>query len=226
METAAIALSSAATEAFDSFMANQPEECLEIWKSLPAPPFGEMNGEYAGHYLPNYNDVYKQFVAAGLDNINSPTGLWLGKAYMPLGQASGEGYNVWKRPDGTVERRIRYTTHIGTSRVDGRLALVMNYASFNRTVGALSASPAWEGDTIDEVRKLADGIYVGVGTLSLAAMTDPFRKPMADIYRSYGFDVPADPDPTARTPAVAGMFVLTGPISAAQGVDDAAAEDQ
>src|SRR5215831_18275427 len=99
-------LSDAAVAAFDDYVALQPAECIEVWKTLDAPEFEELDGEFSGHLLANFNERYHGRQTSGLANIESMNGLWLGKALIPRCQVAGEGYNVWLRPDGSVERRI------------------------------------------------------------------------------------------------------------------------
>jgi hypothetical protein len=77
---------------------------------------------------------------------------------------------------------------MGPSQIDGRPALIMTYGSFNNRSG--------NRDLVDEIRKLEDGIYLGLGT--------------------------ARAEDGSRT--APGPFVLTGPIGPWIGVDDEAAE--
>jgi hypothetical protein len=218
-------LSVEGVEALKDVLSKGPEESLQLWKTLPAPPFTELDGEYEPHFLPGHNEIYKAWIAAGLTNENSPRGYWLGKAYKPLGQVTGEGYNVWRVPGGRIERRVRYGTHIGTSRVDGRLALVMTYASFNRTAHERGVGASWQVDVVDEMRKVADGVLLGLATFKLGALLDPLRSGMRELHESYGLKLEAQYGPLDRTPPVATIFVLSGPVRPWVGVDNLSAED-
>lgn len=125
-------------------------------------------------------------------NENSATGYWLGKAFSPLSHSKGDGYNRYRRPDGTVHRFMRFATEIGTSLIDGKPALMMYYGAYQ-----LQLLPEGVENTLtDEIRKLADGFYLGVGTSKL-------------------------PDGKRSAP---GHFALVGPVGKWQGVDDFAEE--
>jgi hypothetical protein len=219
-------LAKSSQKALDDFMALQLTKCLEVWLTLQPPQFGELNGEYRGDFLPNYNDVHKQHVSVTLRDVNGPRGYWIGKAFLPLGQVTGEGYNIWRMSDGRVVRNVRYGTHVGTSRIDGRLTVAMTYASFNRGSGASGFGIGWKTDAIDEIRKLTDGVYVGAATSKLDSLHEPARRSMLAIYESYGLELRDRYQPTDRTPPLPTMFVLTGPAEPWVGVDDPQAEDQ
>jgi hypothetical protein len=223
--TPADILSAEAVRALDEFMSLKDVEYIEAWKSLPPPSFNEMDGEFTPLVPPNFNEVHKKFWANGLFNEENPAGYWLGKAFKPLGQVTGEGYNIWRMLDGRVERRIRYGTHLGSSRVDGRPSLLMTYASFNRDVPGFGGTYAWQGDMVDEMRKLADGVYVGLGTSRLSELVKS-ASPLLDVYLSYGLQLKDSYELHERTPATCAFFVLTGPVSDCIGVDDPTAEDQ
>jgi hypothetical protein len=222
-------LSAAAVAAFDEYVALSPPECLDIWKSLPPPDFEELSGEFSGHLLPNFNERYHGRQTAGLANIDGPNGLWLGKAFVPHCSVSGEGYNVFLRPDGRVERRVGFGTIIGCSRIDGRLSFLMHYSSFHRTIAAPQdplGKPAWHRDVIDEMRKLADGVYVGAASSKAQTLAEPGREDALALQQDYGFELPENITFNDRSNPVLGLFVLTGPIERAPGVDDPASEDR
>jgi hypothetical protein len=222
-------VSDAAVAAFDEYVALSPSECLELWKTLEPPPFQELDGEFSGHLLPTFNERYHQRQTSGLSNVDGPNGLWLGKAFVPLGPVSGEGYNVWLRPDGRVERRIRFGTNVGCSRIDGRLSVLMHYASFNRAIAAPQdplGLPAWERDVVDEIRKLADGVYLGAASSKAQTLGQPGREDALRLQEDYGFEMPENVTFNDRSNPVLGLFVLTGPIEKAAGVDNHAEEDR
>lgn len=212
-------LSASARQALEEFRALPDREYVEVWRSLSPPDFTELDGEYRGQFPPNYNEIHKRWQSSNLFNAESPGGYWLGKAYRPLGQATGEGYNMWRMSDGRVERRIRYGTHMGASRVDGHPALVMTYSSFNRSV-------SWESDTVDEIRKLADGVYVGLGTHRLSQILKSERNDMLEVFKSYGLHLKDSYEIHERTPAMVAVFLLTGPVETVVGPDDPTVEDQ
>ena len=105
-------LSEQSLAAFDEYLALPLQEALELWKTLPAPDFKEMNGEYTGH-LRFLSEGQKQRSMDFLGHVDAQHGLWIAKAFVPRGQVSGDGYNVFLRRDGSIERWIRYGTVIG-----------------------------------------------------------------------------------------------------------------
>jgi hypothetical protein len=215
-------LSDAAVAAFDEYTSLEPAECLEVWKTLDAPDFEELDGEFSGHFVPTFNERYLAHQAEGLGSVDGPHGLWLGKAFIPTCQVAGEGYNVFLRADETVERRIRFGTNLGCSRIDGRLSVLMHYASFNRTDSCPQdpTCPAWQRDVLDEMRKLADGVYAGCATAKGLPLGEPGREAALALHRDYGWELPVNGTFADRSNPILGLFLLTGPIEQAPGVDD------
>ncbi len=164
------------------------EEVLELWGKCPAVDMAELNGEYRG-LIPNAGDEETQKrTAEHMYNEDGPLGYWLGKAYKPLTGTTGDGYNHWRRPGGKVERYMRFATEMGTSLIDGKPALMMYYGAYRHRFVQEGA----ENTLIDEIRKLADGVYLGVGT--------------------------AEKEDGTRTPP--GHFALVGAIGEWIGVDE------
>jgi hypothetical protein len=126
-------------------------EALAIWRTLDPPPLAEMNGHYMGLGPDAVDFEHQKSYAARMYDSKSRTGYWLGKAFRPLTETTGEGYNRWRRPGGNVVRNMRMGTRIGPSLVDGRPAFILDYSVF---------TPGWT--LIDELRKLDDFIYFAV----------------------------------------------------------------
>jgi|TARA_Y100000310_G_scaffold240881_1_gene244770 hypothetical protein len=168
------------------------DEVLELWGECPAVDMAELYGEYKG-LIPNAGDEEAQKAAAKtMYNEDGPLGYWLGKAYSPLSHSKGDGYNCWRRPGGNVERYMRFATEMGASLIDGKPALMMYYGAYkHRFVGE-----GKQNGLVDEIRKLADGVYLGVGTGEKA-------------------------DGTRTTP---GHFALVGPTGKFLAADDATEE--
>ena len=158
------------------------KQLLEVWKKLPAVPMNELNGHYTG-LVPNAGHPSEQAETTGfMYNQDSVRGYWLGKAFMAHTATTGEGYNRWRFPGGKVVRNLRFGTEMGASLIDGKPAFLMRYGTYN------------EGNTlVDEIRKLDDYVYIGVGTR------------------------PAEGG--ERTDPVKGIFVLTGPTDEWVGVE-------
>jgi len=171
----------------EKIMSLTREEVLELWGQAPAVEMAELCGEYNG-LIPNAGDEKAQKATAGvMYNEKSATGYWLGKAYSPLSHTKGDGYNRYRRPDGTIHRFMRFGTEMGTSLIDGKPALMMYYGAYQ-----LKLLQGRENTLVDEIRKLTDGVYLGVGTSAL-------------------------PDGKRSQP---GHFVLVGPVGQWIGVDD------
>ena len=129
------------------------DDIVALWSAAPAPEFTEMNGHYMG-LVPNAGDEERRASTdAFMFDEHSERGYWLGKAYRPTTATTGEGYNRWRFPGGKVVRNLRFGTEDGVSLIDGKPAFLMYYGAYN------------EGSTlIDEIRKLADYVYLGMGT--------------------------------------------------------------
>lgn len=159
-------------------------EFWALWKTLPAPDFYEMNGEYTG-YCPDGKDLeirkrtVEQMFTEGLN-----LGYWLGKAFAPKSPTKGEGYNVYRQPGEWINRYLRFGTEMSTSVWDGKPSFTMYYGQFKNRAGRV--------DLTDEVRKLDDGIYLGIG---------------------HG----KTPDGHRSSP---GPFILVGPVRPYIGVED------
>jgi len=149
------------------------EEFLTLFKTLTAPAFAELDGEYRG-YIPDGGDAAaREQIARTMFNERAPFGYWLGKAFTPTTPAAGEGYNCYRRPDGRVYRFLRFGTGREPSILDGRPSFVIRYARFNNVCG--------ERDLVDEVRRLEDGLYLAISTTRAA---DGSRTPPGAFFLS------------------------------------------
>jgi hypothetical protein len=141
------------------------EEMIELWKTLPAPEMDELIGEYKAHLpLVGTDEEYQKNILASMYNQDGPQGVWLGKAYNVTGDNEGEGYNHWAKKGTDGFRVLRYKTSIKDSKVDGKPALVMDYAPYR------PADQAWNFE--DDVRKLNDEFYIGYGFFVAAETGD------------------------------------------------------
>lgn len=133
------------------------EQVMELWSQAPAAPMSELNGHYMG-LVPNDGDAEKQLsIADFMYNEASPRGYWLGKAYKATSATEGIGYNRWRLPGGKIVRNGRFSTRMGTSLIDGKPALLMFYGTYNP-----------DSTLIDEIRKLNDYVYLGLGSSAAA----------------------------------------------------------
>lgn len=119
---------------------------------LDAPTLEEMQGEYAARLLA------QPFWLAGVlgqATLNNPLQHWLCKAFRPVDQAHGRGYNTFQQR-GRVVQRYPMGTQLAPSRFDGQPALQLVYRHFHSLCGSVHM--------VDEVRRAAPGVYLGLGT--------------------------------------------------------------
>ncbi|MEI6723823.1 MAG: hypothetical protein WCO67_23930 [Betaproteobacteria bacterium] len=129
-------------------------QIIALWRDLPAATLEELQGHFTG-ITPNAGDAERQArIAGNMYNEDSERGYWLGKAYRKTGANEGEGYNRWRRKGGQIVRNARFTTEVGVSLLDGKPSLLMYYGSYR------PENPTF----VDEVRKLDDYVYLGVGS--------------------------------------------------------------
>lgn len=159
-------------------------ELWAIWKTLPAPDFFEMNGEYSGYCPDGKNPELRKGNADFMFNEGLNHGYWMGKAFKPFTPDTGEGYNVYRQTGEWIWRHLRFGTAMADSLIDGKPAYVMYYSKFK--------TPAGRSELTDEIRKLQDGIYIGMGHT---------KKP--------------DGDRSLPSP-----FILVGPVRPFLGVED------
>jgi hypothetical protein len=137
------------------------EEIIDLWKQCPAAEVTEMIGEFDGR-VPVARDpeAQKKLDKSVLFDEEGVHGYWLGKAFWPLSKTTGDGYNRVRRPGGKIENYLRFATEMGTSLIDGKPSLMMYYGAYHNRLTPEDR----ENDLVDEIRKLADGIYLGLGT--------------------------------------------------------------
>ncbi len=139
------------------------EELVRLFQTLGAPGLEEMHGEYAAQTLQQPNVLA---TLSGRYGLNSPLypGKWLSKAFRPMSNCGGRGYNSF-RHFGRVVQRFPMATLIAPSRYDRRPAFQLVYRAYKSMFGALHM--------VDEVRRLETGQYLGIGTFGF---TDAQRR--------------------------------------------------
>jgi hypothetical protein len=140
-------------------------ELVELYRTLDAPEFEEMDGEFRARLLAQTGRVMP-YVWKYTILVTPINGLWLGKAFQPLADKDGHGYNYFRRR-GKVLRKYPMRTTILPSKIDGRDAFRLTYSKYRSLLGRIGAA--------DEVRKLDDNLYLGmgVGTLGQSLKRDP-----------------------------------------------------
>lgn len=148
----------------EKLLALSREQIIELWKTLDPPEFAELDGHYMG-LVPNGGDRQTQEATGKfMYNEKSRIGYWLGKAYKPTSATKGEGYNRWRLPNDTVVINQRFGTEMGKSLIDGRPSFMMYYGHYRHEL----IPKGTENTLTDEIRKLDDNIYLGMGTTELA----------------------------------------------------------
>lgn len=143
----------------------EARELIALYRSLEAPTMEELRGEYRATILDlgsRAGDVFGRCL------VNLP-GRWWGKAFRPTGANEGEGYNRFHR-FGRIVRKLRMRTFVGPSRIAEGMAYHLDYSAF--------LSPPHPIATMwDELRKLDDAHYLGLGRLGFTARQRRFLMP-------------------------------------------------
>ena len=129
-------------------------ELLDLFQTLDAPTLAEMNGEFSALMLRQRSLLAKLTWAAVLYNPVWP-GMWLGKAFRPVSDTGGRGYNVF-RHFGRIAHRLPMRTLIAPSRYDRRPAFQLVYRAFDSVCGLIHM--------VDEIRRVRAGEYLLIGT--------------------------------------------------------------
>lgn len=128
------------------------QQLLQLFKTLEAPTVQEMQGEYAACLLAQPNWLADQ---VGKITLNNPLQSWLCKAFRPIDEGTGRGYNTFLQR-GRIVQQFAMTTMIAPSRYDGRSAYQLVYRHFHSLCGSIHM--------VDEVRRVAPNLYLGIGT--------------------------------------------------------------
>lgn len=131
-------------------------QLLQAFIELDAPTVGEMNGEFQATLLKQPSLIAG---LTGAFTVKNPLMPWLCKAFRPVDAEHGRGYNTFKKL-GRVVQRYPMETLIAPSRYDGRPAYQLVYRAYRSTCGDIHM--------VDEVRKIAPCLYLGIGTFGFS----------------------------------------------------------
>lgn len=125
----------------------------QLYRTLPAPSLEEMHGEYQGGYIgceQHISDWLWKLVAW------NPVigGVWQGKSFEPLSEREGRGFNSLKLYGRTVRKWPMRTT-VGSSFIDGGEVFLLDYPFYRSGAAVVKMT--------DEVRKVNDHLYLGIG---------------------------------------------------------------
>ncbi len=127
---------------------------MELFKALPAPAFTEMHGEYRAN-LTDHGSLLKNLQAQFVMQTSFFDGVWLCKSFEPLSETEGHGYNSFRK-SGRIVRKYPMKTAIVSSRFDGKPVFQLDYTAYKSLLGFINM--------VDEIRKINDNLYLGVGT--------------------------------------------------------------
>jgi hypothetical protein len=130
------------------------KDLMALFGTLPAPSVKEMDGEFAARLLAQPSALAQLIGNLTVNNPLTP-GRWLCKAFKPVSSEGGQGYNSFAHLGRTVQRYPMQTL-IAPSRYDGCPAYTLVYAAFRSMCGAIHM--------VDEVRRVAPALYLGIGT--------------------------------------------------------------
>ena len=131
-----------------------PEQAVELFKTLPAPSMEEMNGEFSGEML-SFPTLYTRlFWTIASKNPIYP-GVWQGKSFRQTSENEGRGYNTTERWFTRMHDLWPMRTRIGPSYFDGKPSFQLVYRAFDHYAGDIHM--------LDEIRRLPDGRYLGIG---------------------------------------------------------------
>ena len=128
------------------------QQLLQLFKTLEAPTVKEMQGEYKACLLAQPSWLAD---VIGKITLNNPFQSWLCKAFRPVDEETGRGYNTFLQR-GRIVQQYAMATMIAPSRYDGRPAYQLVYRHFHSTCGSIHM--------VDEVRRVAPDLYLGIGT--------------------------------------------------------------
>jgi len=138
----------------DDVLKLSKSDFVQLFYSLPAPSLDELKGEYRAANLPA--GVMAASVQFYTDHFFGP-GHWTGKAFRPVKEGSGEGYNIFtsgEKNAPVVKRTRKIDTHVGKSAFDEKDSYHLVYRKYN----------SFPVDSMcDELRRLNDKLYVGLG---------------------------------------------------------------
>jgi hypothetical protein len=129
-----------------------------LFRTLYAPDIQEMDGEFAPFLLRQWHPVVDRAAQWLMNGALLPFH-WTGKAFRPLSNTQGRGYNMF-RVAGRTLRTLPMRTVLAPSALDGRPSYQLLYAAFH--------SPLGYARVVDELRRLQEGLYLGIGAAGFA----------------------------------------------------------
>ena len=136
-------------------LAMKQDQLMALYLTLPCPTMREMEGEFRGHLLDTGRFwLIKKPLAHFALNSSLNQGKWLGKGFTSISDSEGRGYNSYRR-SGKTRYVFPMNTRIAKSVFDGEDDFELDYTAYHSGAGFVNM--------IDEVRKVNDDLYLGMG---------------------------------------------------------------
>jgi hypothetical protein len=124
-----------------------------LFATLDPPSLETLDGEYDAELLQQGNRFQTQIV----NFIFSVKKNWIGKAFEAQSKDRGVGYNCFREGEqGDVYSDLPMSIYVGTSQMDGRPSVILDYGKTTRLIGRMM---------IGEVRRYSAGVLLGFGTI-------------------------------------------------------------
>ena len=136
---------------------------LQLFETLECPTMDEMDGEFRGQQLRQPGPI-STLVSVLFTHNPLMFGKWQSKSFRPTAPDSGRGYNTL-RNFGRETIQGPMVTLIAPSRFDDKPAYQLVYRAFHSVCGFVHM--------VDEVRRVDEGRYLGIGTVGF---TDAQRR--------------------------------------------------
>lgn len=126
-------------------------QLMQLFYSAKPPSFLEMNGEYKAETIPV--GILSPAADFFTHHFFGP-GRWIGKAFSPIKENLGKGYNIFKDRESNVYRTREMDTFVGPSKIDDNDSFHIVYKSYNS--GMVHSMH-------DELRKINAHLIIGMG---------------------------------------------------------------
>lgn len=168
---------------FEDLLEMTRKQLMELFHRLDAPEMNEMRGEYRSDFLNCGNSINIILAKFYLHFI---WGVWQHKAFEPLGEAHGHGYNtfittlpklyencfmaIFAKIVYLIRSMFRLTYSMRMARIMLNKTSMINSVFDNRPSFQLSYkeyNTFFTSTMTDEIRKVNDHLYLGIGRLSV-----------------------------------------------------------
>jgi hypothetical protein len=140
---------------FDDVVKFKKARLMQLFYAASAPPVQSLAGEIDG-MAPRVG-VFYPFADFFLTMIYGQGSRWIGKSFKPETGAKCWGYNLFQpKNNDKLERKRKMDTYIAKSNIDGKDSFHLDYSQYNKDMAGLIR---------DEVRKINDELYIGMGYL-------------------------------------------------------------